>query len=190
VIDMDKEALDKSNKLLIRKLLGIVVGMCLFTAALVPLYDVFCDITGINGKTNDKAALYQANRVDKSRSIKVEFITNISRGMPWEFKSTVNSMTVHPGQLNEVIFYAKNTSRKAIVGQSVPSVSPGEGALYFNKTECFCFDQQRLAAGEEITMPMKFYIDADLPQDITNLTLSYQLFNVTEAAEAATVAAR
>jgi len=185
---MSDEALNKSNKQLIRKLLGIVVGMCLFTAALVPLYDVFCEITGINGKTKGKA-LYQANQVDSTREIKVEFLTSINRGMPWEFKSAVSSMMVHPGELNEVNFYAKNKSSKDIIGQSVPSISPGEGALYFNKTECFCFDQQRLAAGEEINMPMKFYVDADLPEDITQLTLSYQLFNVTQSVEAVEVAA-
>jgi cytochrome c oxidase assembly protein subunit 11 len=186
---MSKEALDKSNKLLVRKLLGIVAGMCLFTAALVPLYDVFCDITGINGKTKGKA-LYQAKSVDTSREINVEFLTNVNRGMPWEFEPKMNSIKVHPGQMNEVIFYAKNKSRKDIVGQSVPSISPGEASLYFHKTECFCFDQQRLKAGEEIEMPMKFYVDLDLPEDITQLTLSYQLFNVTEAAQAATVAAK
>jgi cytochrome c oxidase assembly protein subunit 11 len=185
---MSQDALDKSNKLLVRKLLGVVAGMCLFTAALVPLYDVFCDITGINGKTKGKA-LYQIQAIDTSREIKVEFITNVNRGMPWEFKPTMNSIKVHPGQMNEVIFYAKNKSQKDIIGQSVPSISPGEGSLYFHKTECFCFDQQRLNAGEEINMPMKFYVDLDLPKDITHLTLSYQLFNVTEAMQEATVAA-
>jgi len=186
---MNQQELDKSNKKLVFKLLGIVAGMSLFVVALVPLYDIFCDITGINGKTKGKA-LYQVQKVDSTREIKVEFITNINRGMPWEFKPMVTSIKVHPGELNEVIFYAKNTSRKDIIGQSVPSISPGEGALYFNKTECFCFDQQRLAAGEEIKMPMKFYIDADLPEGITNLTLSYQLFNVTEAAQTASVATK
>jgi len=94
-------------------------------------------------------------------------------------------MEVHPGELNEVIFFAKNPSKFEIIGQTVPSVSPGEAALYLNKTECFCFDQQKLIAGEEVEMPMKFYIDADIPEDITRLTLSYQLFNVTESVNAA-----
>lgn len=186
---MSEQKLTKSNRKLVVRLLGMVAGMFVFAYALVPLYDVFCDITGINGKTKGKA-LYQAKKVDETREIKVEFITNINRGMPWEFKPMVSSMKVFPGQLNEVIFYAKNKSREDIIGQSIPSVSPGEGALYFHKTECFCFDQQRLAAGEEIKMPMKFYIDLDLPEGITNLTLSYQLFNVTEANKIAMVAVK
>lgn len=177
------------NRQLIIRLLGVVAGMFLFAFALIPLYDVFCDITGINGKTRGKA-LYQVSEVKQDREITVEFLTNINRGMPWVFKPMVRSLKVHPGELNEVKFYAKNKSRKDIIGQSVPSVSPGEGALYLNKTECFCFDQQQLAAGEEIEMPMKFYIDADLPEDITHLTLSYQLFNVTEAVRSASGATK
>lgn len=186
---MSEQGQTKSNKQLTIRLLGMVAGMFLFAYALVPLYDVFCDITGINGKTKGKA-LYQAVEINQQREITVEFLTNISRGMPWEFKPTVFSIKVHPGELTEVSFYAKNKSHKKIIGQSVPSISPGEGALYFNKTECFCFDQQILAAGEEINMPLKFYIDADLPKEITHLTLSYQLYNVTEAVQTATGATK
>jgi len=183
------EQLQQKNKKLVKQLLALVGGMCLFVVALVPLYDVFCDITGINGKTRGQA-LYENVEVDKKRVVTVEFLTNINRGMPWEFESQTKSVEVHPGELNEVRFYAKNRSKFDIVGQSVPSVSPGEAALYLNKTECFCFDKQRLTAGEEVEMPMKFYIDADIPKDITRLTLSYQLFNVTEAASTESAATK
>ncbi len=181
---MTEQALE--NKKLIKRLIGIVAGMFLFAFALVPLYNVFCDITGINGKTRGQA-LYQDVDIDKSRVVTVEFLTNVNRGMPWKFESELKSIEVHPGELNEVIFYAKNNSKFDIVGQSVPSVSPGEAALYLNKTECFCFDQQKLLAGEDIKMPMKFFIDADIPEDITRLTLSYQLFNITDAVNAGSV---
>jgi len=174
------EQLQQKNKKLIKQLLILVGGMCLFVVALVPLYNVFCDITGINGKTRGQA-LYQNVEIDKERIVTIEFLTNVNRGMPWDFEPRMKSIEVHPGELNEVRFYAKNRSKFDIVGQSVPSVSPGEAALYLNKTECFCFDKQRLAAGEEVEMPMKFYLDTDIPKDITRLTLSYQLFNVTES---------
>jgi len=173
----------QENKKLIKRLLAIVGGMFIFAFALIPLYNVFCDITGINGKTGGQA-LYQNVDIDKSRVVTVEFLININRGMPWKFESQVKMIDVHPGELNEVIFYAKNNSKFDIVGQSVPSVAPGEAALYLNKTECFCFDQQKLMAGEDIEMPMKFYIDADIPEDITRLTLSYQLFNITDSVNA------
>jgi cytochrome c oxidase assembly protein subunit 11 len=181
---MTEQQQDNRNKKLIMRLVGIVGGMFLFAFALVPLYDVFCDITGINGKTRGQA-IYTAKEVQTERLVTIEFLTNVNRGMPWEFSATQKSVKVHPGELNEVTFYAKNVSQNPVVGQSIPSVSPGEGALYLNKTECFCFEQQRLAAGEEIHMPMKFYIDADLPEDITHLTLSYQLYNITDAVNTA-----
>ncbi len=181
---MSETKVTKENKKLIIRLAGIIGGMFLFAYALVPLYNVFCEITGINGKTRGKA-LYEQVEVNTQREITIEFLTNVNRGMPWEFKSLVKSIKVHPGELNEVKFYAKNRSKFDIVGQTVPSVAPGEAALYLNKTECFCFDKQFLKAGEEAEMPMKFYIDADIPDDINRLTLSYKLFNVTESTEAA-----
>ena len=186
---MTEQVQNNENRKLILQLVAVVGGMFLFAFALVPLYNVFCDITGINGKTRGQA-LYESVEIDTKRTIRVEFLTNINRGMPWEFKSLVKWIDVHPGELNEVRFYAKNRSKFDIIGQSVPSVSPGEAALYLNKTECFCFDQQRLNSGEEIEMPMKFYLDADIPKDITRLTLSYRLFNITEAAQSAAVATK
>ncbi len=186
---MTEQVQKDENKKLILRLIAVIGGMFLFAFALVPLYNVFCDITGINGKTRGQA-LYEKVKIDKERIITVEFLTNINRGMPWEFKSMVKSIEVHPGELNEVRFYAKNRSKFDIIGQSVPSVSPGEAALYLNKTECFCFDQQRLNAGEEIEMPMKFYLDTDIPEDITRLTLSYQLFNITESVNIEAVATK
>lgn len=186
---MTEQMNKQENKKLVFRLLAVIGGMFLFAFALVPLYEVFCEITGINGKTRGQA-LYQDIKVDKKRTVTIEFLTNINRGMPWEFGSQVKSMEVHPGELNEVRFYAKNRSKKDIVGQTVPSVAPGQAALYLSKTECFCFDQQTLTAGEEVEMPMKFYIDADIPEDITRLTLSYQLFNVTDSVQTEEVATK
>lgn len=176
----------QENKQLIKRLVAIVAGMFLFAFALVPLYDVFCEITGINGKTRGQA-LYQNVDIDKSRVVTVEFLTNVNRGMPWTFGARVKSIDVHPGELNKVMFYAKNRSKSDLIGQTVPSVAPGEAALYLSKTECFCFDQQTLLAGEEVEMPMIFYIDAEIPKDITRLTLSYQLFNITGSVNAESV---
>jgi cytochrome c oxidase assembly protein subunit 11 len=167
-----------ANKALVKRLVAVVAGMFAFAFALVPLYDVFCDITGINGRTKGQA-LYKEVKIDAERLITIDFITSVNRGMPWEFHPMQKSVQVHPGELSEVKFYARNKSGKAIIGRSIPSISPGEGSLYLSKTECFCFDQQPLAAGEEAEMPMKFYIDPDIPKHITRLTLSYRLFNVT-----------
>lgn len=164
----------------VTKLMLVVVGMFGFGFLLVPLYDVFCDVTGINGKTNDTAASYDGVIVDESRWVTVEFITRTNTGMPWEFSAQTQKIKVHPGEINQIDFYAKNPANRDIVGQAVPSVSPGLAALYLNKTECFCFEQQTLKAGEETMMPVRFYIDPQLPDDITFFTLSYTLYDVTE----------
>lgn len=179
---MSEPNTQKKNNRMVVKLLAIVVGMFGFGFALVPLYDVLCDALGINGKTSETAAVYEAVEIDESRLVTVDFITRINTGMPWEFRTETKQVKVHPGQLNQVDFYVKNPASTAIVGQAVPSVSPGPAAIYMNKTECFCFEQQTLQAGEEMLMPMQFYVDPQLPDDITYFTVQYTLYNVTASA--------
>lgn len=154
-----------------------------FGFALVPLYDVFCDITGLNGKTNNAAATYLADGIDTSRTITVQFITRTAKGIPWKFEPVVNEVTVHPGEVKFVNFYAKNQSNHDIIGQAVPSVAPGIAAGYFQKIECFCFTQQPLKANEEVEMGLQFYVDRELPMDITTLTLSYTLYDISGKAD-------
>lgn len=172
-----------SNHTLVLRLVIVVIGMFGFGFALVPLYDVFCDLTGINGKTSANAAVYDAPVVDTSREVTVEFLTRTHTGMPWEFRANTQRIKVHPGQLSTVEFFVRNPMRKDFVAQAIPSVSPGEAALYLNKTECFCFNQQPLAAGDQATMPMSFYVDPALPAEITYFTVQYTLFDVTERAD-------
>jgi len=167
------------------KLVLLTLAMFGFGFALVPLYDVFCDITGINGKTDNEAAVYESVEIDETRTIMVEFITRTNSGMPWEFKAQTRRVDVHPGEMAEVEFYVRNPSGRDIVAQAIPSVSPGTAALYVNKTECFCFQHQPLKAGAEAVMPMKFYIDPQLPKDITFFTLQYTLYDISEKAQPA-----
>ena len=168
-----------TNGKVVKKLLLIVFGMFGFGFALVPLYDVFCDITGLNGKTNTAAVVYAADGVDTSRTVTVQFITRNAKGVPWQFEPTINEIEVHPGEVKFVNFYAKNESTHDIVGQAVPSVSPGIAAGYFQKIECFCFTQQPLKANEDVEMGLQFYVDLELPPEITTLTLSYTLYDIT-----------
>ena len=170
------------NQSLTIRLLVVVVAMFGFGFALVPLYDVFCDITGINGKTENQAAVWKDVAVDDSRTVTVEFITRTNTGMPWEFRAETTRVKVHPGEVNTVSFYVRNPSASEIIAQAIPSVSPGQAALYLNKTECFCFNQQPLQAGQEAWMPMSFYVDANLPADISYFTLQYTLYDVTARA--------
>ncbi|MCL9780246.1 cytochrome c oxidase assembly protein [Vibrio sp. S4M6] len=175
------EQVENKNKALIVKLLIAVVGMFGFGFALVPLYDVMCDALGINGKTNTVSAIQPKGMVpDTSRIVRIEFMSHINPDMPWSFVPEQKVMEVHPGQVIQTNYIAKNLSGSFTTGQAVPSVSPGLGATYFNKIECFCFNQQPLDGKSEAKMPLIFYIEPDIPKSIHTLTLSYTLFNISE----------
>ncbi|MFT5234911.1 MAG: cytochrome c oxidase assembly protein subunit 11 [Shewanella sp.] len=170
----------KSNKKLITMLIASAIGMFGFGFALVPLYDVLCEQLGINGKPSSTASSYKPMTIDTSRLITIEFMAQIQSDMPWEFKPEMKRMQVHPGELIRTKFMAVNLSSEEILGQAIPSVSPGMGAAYFNKTECFCFNQQRLTAEASAELPLIFFVDPDLPESISTLTLSYTLYNITD----------
>ena len=173
-----------SNKRSTKKLTGYlvlgVVAMFGFGFALVPLYDVMCEALGINGKTNTVSAVQpQGMQPDYSRTVRVEFMSHIKPDMPWQFSPEVRVLEVHPGEVVQTNYIAKNLSGASLVGQAVPSVSPGMGATYFNKMECFCFNQQPLDGYKSAEMGLIFYIEPDIPESIHTLTLSYTLFNIT-----------
>lgn len=148
-----------------------------FGYALVPLYDVFCELTGVNGKTGELST-QAVNQlvIDYDRTITVQFDANVNSHLPWTFKPLKKQMTVHPGEVSEAVFMVVNNSNATITGQAVPSVAPLQGSLFFNKTECFCFTQQTLAANEQREMVVRFVVATDLPKKISALTLSYTFF--------------
>ncbi len=157
------------------QLVVMTVAMFGFGFALVPLYDVFCDITGLGGRTNTEA-LALTETPDEDRLVTVEFVATVNEYGPWEFEPTVTKMQVHPGKLYDTTFFAKNLLGHATVGQAVPSVSPPIAARHFKKTECFCFTNQPFEADEARDMPVRFMVDRDLPAHIDTVTLSYTFF--------------
>ena len=166
-----------SLKRLVLRLLLLTVVMFAFGFALVPLYDVMCRAFGINGKT---AGQYEGSQVsDPSRSVRVQFMSTNASDMIWEFHSTTDQIEVNPGAVNQMIFIARNPTAKAMTAQAIPSITPAEAAVYFHKTECFCFTQQVLQPGERIEMPVRFIVDRDLPAHVKHLTLAYTLFDTT-----------
>lgn len=153
----------------------IVVGMFGFGFAMVPLYDLLCSVTGLNGSTTGRTqeSAYLGSKIDFNRIITVQFDSTKNADLPWDFYPLIKSIQVHPGEIKEVTYFAKNNSDKAIVAQAIPGITPWQATSHFNKTECFCFTQQKLEPGESKEMPLRFVIDTNLPEDFNTITLSY-----------------
>ena len=159
------------------KLAIFALAMFGFGYALVPLYDVFCDITGLNGKTGEiTAEAISELIVDYDRTVTVQFDTNVNSSLPWKIKAVNKTLVVHPGEVTEAVFIAVNTSSAEITGQAVPSVAPEQASLHFNKIECFCFSRQTLTGHEQKEMVVRFVVETGLPKKISTLTLSYTFF--------------
>lgn len=161
----------------ITKLSLAVVAMYGFSYALVPIYDTFCEITGLNGKTNEVA--YVANDIkEDNRFITVKFISNVANSAPLYFEPSVSEMTVQIGKPYNTHYVMKNNSRKQLHTTASPSVTPGKHAEYFKKIECFCFNQQTINAGEVKDLGIQFIIDDEIPNDSGDIVLSYTMFDI------------
>ncbi|MCC7122249.1 MAG: cytochrome c oxidase assembly protein [Gammaproteobacteria bacterium] len=166
-----------ANRRLALKLMGLTALMFGFGYALVPLYDVFCEVTGLNGKTGElSAAQAEAMRPDLSREVTIEFVTSVTAGLGWEFKAPSHKLVVHPGVVTAVEFEVVNREARDMIGQAIPSVAPSTAARYFSKTECFCFSQQPLVAGKVNKLPVRFVVDPRLPANVDTVTLGYTFF--------------
>ena len=167
------------------KIVMIPVLMFGFGYLMVPIYDIFCDITGLNGKTGRTDIVrVQKMKVDPSRTIRVEFMASRNQNMRIDFAPTQPSMDIHPGKTYRTTYTATNRRSEPMVGQAVPSVAPAKAAAYFNKTECFCFQQQKFAAGETRELPVIFVVHPNLTAEVETITLSYTFFDVTTDAVA------
>lgn len=193
------------NKLSAWRLLGLSVLMFGFGFALVPIYNTICQVTGLNGKTNSQP-IEQATEIDRTRTVQVNFLATQNSEMPsgFEFKQPPakfealeapddavtacvpdfyqqsNRITVHPGESRTIHYYARNNTDKTIIMQAIPSVAPAKASLLMKKTECFCFTRQTLKPGECKDLALRFHLDSKLPKDVTELSLSYTLFDVTD----------
>ncbi len=165
-----------------RRLLLLAVAMFGFGYLLVPLYSVFCELTGFGGKPNETAATVVEN-IDENRLVKVEFVTTVNEYAPWEFSAAVADMEVHPGKLYKATFRARNLSHETKVAQAVPSIVPVQAAKYFRKTECFCFTQQAFSPDEARDLEVQFIVDSNLPSYVDTVTLSYTFFDTARLAQ-------
>lgn len=165
---------------------GIIVCMLGLTAASVPLYNLFCRVTGYGGTTQIAEALPETV---SGPPIEVSFNADHEPGLPWSFQPVQRSVEVRPGE-NRLVFYeATNHADRPIVGRAVYNVTPFKVGAYFAKIACFCFDEQTLQAGERVDMPVSFFVDPAIltdpeTQDVRQITLSYTFFIDEEATEA------
>ena len=169
------------------KLLLLTFIMFGFGFMLVPFYEAICEVTGVNvlaarekTEISDVKKYLNNTQVDTSRSVIVEFDSN-THG-PWEFKPENSSITLHPGELITVNFKISNPSNYPISGQAIPSYAPLQATKFLKKIECFCFEQQRLEGKESKDFPVVFLLDPKLPTEISNITMSYTFFEITNAA--------
>ncbi|MBI3350437.1 MAG: cytochrome c oxidase assembly protein [Burkholderiales bacterium] len=177
-------ALRRDNDHLLLKLAVVVTLMFGFAYAMVPFYKAICNALGINVLSlaerqtalSDKGIANGNGQVDYSREITVEFDTN-ARG-PWDFKPAVRHLTVHPGELTQVMYEFSNKQNRTMAAQAIPSYAPMQASAHFNKLECFCFNEYTLKPGESKQWPVVFVIDPKLPKDVKTITLSYTFFEV------------
>ncbi|MES9829766.1 MAG: cytochrome c oxidase assembly protein [Candidatus Thiodiazotropha sp.] len=177
----DKHRKNRRTTLLLS---GLVVAMFGFGFALVPLYNLFCQITGTQSlaqRSQIGLSTPTSERVDQARWVTVKFDTTVNPNLPWEFVAETTKMRVHPGQTYEVNFHARNRSHSAVTGQAIPSVAPWQATPFFSKLECFCFNKQRLDGSEMTVMPLQFMVSTELPAEINSLTLSYSFMRLKEA---------
>ncbi len=166
-------------------LLGIAAAMVGASFAAVPLYQLFCQVTGYGGTPNVAEA---APATAGERVIKIRFNSDVDRSLPWQFQPAQREMALKVGEQGLAFYAARNTSDRAMTGIATFNVTPLKAGAYFSKVQCFCFNEQRLAAGEEVDMPVSFFVDPEINNDpnlddVKTITLSYTFFRDPDDAE-------
>jgi cytochrome c oxidase assembly protein subunit 11 len=165
---------------------GVIVGMLALTAAAVPLYRLFCQVTGYGGTTQRAQA---APGEELEQTIKVRFNADVDPSLPWTFAPEQRQVEVRVGEQALAYYRASNRSDRPIVGQATYNVTPFKAGPYFDKIACFCFEEQILQPGEEVDMPVSFYVDPAMlsdpnTRDVHTITLSYTFFLLEDETEA------
>ena len=166
--------------------LGLALAMLGLGYASVPLYRMFCQVTGFGGTTQRVSEAQAAGVKVVDNTVVIRFDANVERNMPWDFKPLQVTDTVSIGARDMAIFTARNTSDKPITGRASFNVEPEQAGRYFNKVQCFCFTEQTLKPGEEVRMPVIYYVDPAILQDpeakdIEQITLSYTFHRAADA---------
>lgn len=171
--------MNQGSKKTIRTLCFAVLGMFTFSFALVPLYNVFCEVTGLNGKIELRATNDTNIEIENGRDVSIQFVSHNNEEMPWTFEPSEDSIKIKTGKYHTATFYVKNPTDRTMIAQAIPSVAPSNAASHLKKLECFCFEEQELAPGEDALLPVRLIFDDKLPSAINSVVLSYTIFDVT-----------
>lgn len=167
----------EANRRLVRSLWLFAAGSFAFGFALIPLYDVLCDVTGYGDRSKlRRAADVVEQEPATDRAVTVELVTANAAFGDWEFRPASGDLKVQPGKLYSATFYAKNLRSKPVTAQAVPSIAPLQATRYFQKTECFCFTPQHFDASQTRELTVRFIVDPQLPANIDRVTLAYSMF--------------
>jgi cytochrome c oxidase assembly protein subunit 11 len=166
----------RENRVTLRKLFIVACVMFGFGFAMVPFYKTLCEVTGLNSII--KPETVTNTQVDFSRSLTMEFDSNVRSGLPWTFHPVEKSVRFHPGELVQVEFEVQNNSDKVLTGQAIPSWGPQIAGRHLRKLDCFCFKQQTLQPRETRRMAVVFVVETSLPEDVNYVTMSYTFFQV------------
>ena len=172
--------MNHGSKKTIRTLCFAVLGMFKFSFALVPLYNVFCEVTGLNGKIELRATNDTNIEIENGRDVSIQFVSHNNEEMPWTFEPSEDSIKIKTGKYHTATFYVKNPTDRTMIAQAIPSVAPSNAASHLKKLECFCFEEQELAPGEDALLPVRLIFDDKLPSAINSVVLSYTIFDVTD----------
>ena len=166
-----------ANRKLTRQLWIFAAGSFAFGFALVPLYDVLCDITGYGDRSRLVEAATVTETADVARTVTLEFISTRATIGEWDFRPVAESMEIRPGRLYEARFIAKNLRAQPVTAQAIPSIAPLQATQYFQKTECFCFTPQPFEANQSREFMVRFIVDPKLPRNVDRLTLAYAMYD-------------
>jgi cytochrome c oxidase assembly protein subunit 11 len=172
-----KNDTQKANRKLTWQLWLFAAGFLAFGFALVPLYNVLCDVTGYGDRSKLRQAANVVEAPDEARTITLELVSSVPTFGSWEFRPQLGQLEVHPGKLYQAKFYARNLRDQPVTAQAVPSIAPLQATQYFHKTECFCFTPQSFKKGEERALPVRFVIDPAIPADVDRITLAYTFYD-------------
>lgn len=168
-----------SNKKMATWLIALALGMVGFSFALIPLYGLYCKVVGVNKVTTETTAavIDPSMKAGQERWVTVEFDANVNGSLPWEFEPMQRSVRVKIGEPTLVKYRVRNLANETIVAQAIPAVTPWQTTGFLHKLECFCFNRQKLEAGESQEMPLRFVVSSDLPEKYDAMVLSYTFLN-------------